>query len=409
MLMNRIMDMMRSNMKSTVWRFYAYNFLRQLGFFSAVLVPFFTEWGGITLFQVQLLQSWFMLWIFLLEVPTGAIADFFGRKYSIALGAFVTAVGALVYGSAPRFELFLLGEFLMAMGFALSSGADQALLFDTLVESGREQESKRIFAKAHTFTLLGIMASAGIGGVIAKYMGLAAPMLLFSIPCILAAFIALSWREPNVHQGVTEQRRYGEILKQGFLFFYRHGALRLLALDAIVVSAGGYFVIWLYQPLLQQIHIPIYYFGIGHMIFTTAEILIAASFIRMTKLFGSGKNYFRYTALLTAIPFFIVILFPNIVTIGLFVILSGGFGMTRLELMSASMNAHIPSEHRATVLSSISMFRRFSLVLLNPLVGFMASKSLFGALFFVGLLPLAIFLFSPVTEEALDGKKNSPR
>ena len=270
------MKRLRAGSGSLVWRYYAYNFFRQLAFVSAVLVPFFTEWGGITLTQVQLLQSWFMLWIFLLEVPTGAVADFLGRKYSLALGGLAAIAGVLVYGSVPRYELFLLGEFLLAAGMALTSGADQALLYDSLVEAGRERDSKSILARAHTCTLLGVMVSAFIGSFIAKYLGLNAPMLLSAIPFLIAAVIALTFREPRVHQAVSERRRYLHILTTGTAYFYRHPHLRLLAVDAVIVAAGGYFVIWLYQPMLQRLHVPLEYFGYGHVLLTVTEILIAA-------------------------------------------------------------------------------------------------------------------------------------
>ena len=53
-------------------------------FVAAVLVPFLTDWGGLTLLQVFTLNAWFMFWNLVFEVPTGAIADRFGRKWSIA-------------------------------------------------------------------------------------------------------------------------------------------------------------------------------------------------------------------------------------------------------------------------------------------------------------------------------------
>src|SRR3989339_1470629 len=110
---------------------YAYAFFKDFAFFTAVLVPFFTQWGGISLVQVQLLQSWFSLWVFIFEIPTGAVADKIGRKHSIALGSLVVSLAVLVYGSIPRYEIFLLAELLFAVGYALVSGADEALIYDT--------------------------------------------------------------------------------------------------------------------------------------------------------------------------------------------------------------------------------------------------------------------------------------
>ena len=74
--MDRFMSKLKMNVNSTISRYYAFVFFKDLAFFSAVLVPFFTDWGGINLTQVQILQSWFMFWMFILEIPTGAVADF---------------------------------------------------------------------------------------------------------------------------------------------------------------------------------------------------------------------------------------------------------------------------------------------------------------------------------------------
>src|SRR3989344_3248955 len=118
-----------------------------------------------------------MFWFFILEIPTGAIADYIGRKHSIALGALVVAVAALVYGSVAEFEIFLLGEFLFAAAMALISGADEALLYDSLKEAGREEERKKVFGRANSFHLLGMLVAAPIGSFIAAKQGLNAPML----------------------------------------------------------------------------------------------------------------------------------------------------------------------------------------------------------------------------------------
>jgi MFS family permease len=95
-----------------------------------------------------------MFWIFVLEIPTGAIADYIGRKQSIFIGSFITVIAMLIYGSIPNFSIFLLAEFLFATGVAFTSGADEALLYDALREECRENQSKNIFGKAHSFHLL---------------------------------------------------------------------------------------------------------------------------------------------------------------------------------------------------------------------------------------------------------------
>ena len=101
--------------RSNLWKIYLFEFLTQFNLVSGVLVPFFTDWGNITFTQVMILQSWFMFWIFILEIPTGAFADYIGRKQSLALATLFNIVAVFIYGSIPNFYIFLLGEFLWAI------------------------------------------------------------------------------------------------------------------------------------------------------------------------------------------------------------------------------------------------------------------------------------------------------
>lgn len=391
--------------RKTIWKYYIFTFLLNLHFFSAVLVPFFTQWGGISLAQVQLVQSWFMLWTFLLEVPTGVIADKFGRKYSIAIGSLVLVLGALIYGSKPQFEVFLLGELLFAMAFALLSGADVALLYDSLKEAGLEHESKKIFGRAHAIKLFAFLTAALSGGFIADGFGIQAPMIATAIPFLLAAGIAWSIPEPSIGKTVSESKRYLDIAKQGMIFLRGHKQLKLIALDSVVVSSAAYFVIWFYQPLLQREGISIAYFGIVHALLVTSQIVVSSQFTFFERIFGSTKAFIRFTAFITSVAFFMVVIYPHVVTILLFVVLAGGFGLTRIELMTVYMQKLIPSEQRSTILSYISMLRRLGLVFLNPFIGYIADASVRGALFVVALLPLSVFFFSPVEKEIFEEKE----
>ena len=149
---------------------------------SSVTVPFFRDWGGLSFTEILLLQAWFMVWSFLLEVPTGAVADRLGRRVSIAAGAFLASAGSLVYASFPSIWVFMLAEILYAAAYALCSGADEALVYDTLAALGRQGEASRTMARLESFKLAGILAGALTGSFVAAWLGLRAPMLLLFSP-----------------------------------------------------------------------------------------------------------------------------------------------------------------------------------------------------------------------------------
>lgn len=223
-------------------RLYLYSIFKHAAFFSAVLVPFFTDWGGISLFQVQLLQSWFSIWVFLLEVPTGALADRLGRKHSISIGSFIIGLAVLVYGSIPNFYIFLLAEFIFAVGYAFVSGADQALLYDTLKSRGEEDKSKSVMGKYDALYLVGMTIASALGGLIAARWGLNAPQLATAIPMFIAAAIGYTIPEPKIHSD-SQQKQYLNIVKDGLSVIKKNAVVRSLAIDSVLFASAAYFVV----------------------------------------------------------------------------------------------------------------------------------------------------------------------
>lgn len=400
--MNRTIKYMKNNVRSMLWKYYLYSFLSSMMFFSAVLIPFFTTWGGLNLFQVQVLQSWFALWLFILDVPSGIIADRIGRKYTVSLGCIIFAIGLLVYAITPSLPIFFLGEFLAALGLSLISGADEAILYEALKEKGLSEKSQMYFGRANSYKMVGILVGTLSGSLIASRYELNMPTLLSAIPLFIAGIIALTFNEPRNHFKKLEKTEVFKNLKSGYSYILRHKILRLLALDTIIVWTAAYFVIWLYQPMLQNVGVAIMYFGLFQALFVVAQIVVSHHFSFLEKLFGSAKGYLRFSAIATGLSFILVALLPSVVTIVIFVLFAGGFGLSRRVFMSSYMNKFIPSEQRATVLSSISTLGRLSIAVVNPIVGLIATQSILLAALFIGLLPLALFFFSPIEQEMFE-------
>jgi MFS family permease len=397
--MNKVMNLISNKLKSTIFRYYLYEFFISLHLFSAVLVPFFTDWGGISQGKIQLLQSWFMFWIFVLEIPTGAVADYIGRKQSLFIGAIFGVIGMMVYGSLPMFKIFLLGEFLMAVSAAFTSGANEALLYDALKEEGREEQSKNIFGIAHTFHLIAMLIAAPIGSLVASKLGLNFPIILSAIPTLMAGIVALTIKEPKYRSKISESRRYLDIVKSGFKTLIKNKDLRMLTLNSLFVSSAAYFVIWFYQPLLIKLGIPILYFGFIHSFLTIAEILISSNFQRIENILKGEKNYMLFTIITTFVGFLLVGFKTTYITVIIFIIFSGGFGLTYAQYISAIMQKHILSKERATVISSISMFRRFFLILLNPFVGYIYEKYNAVGILVVGIVSTLSFIFIKISRD----------
>ncbi|GAB4347896.1 MAG: MFS transporter [Candidatus Abyssubacteria bacterium] len=388
------------NFRANIWKVYLFNFLFHLHFIDGVLVPFFTDWGGISFARVMVLQSWYMLWVFLLEIPTGTVADRWGRKQSLALAALINGGAALVYASTRNFAVFMVGEFMWAASTALFSGACDAFIYDTLRVTGQEARSKRHFGRAESFKMAGIMMAAPVGSFIAARYGLRAPMLLIAAPLAAAFLVGTTFKEPEAHHDASP-RDYLSLLRTGTRFFFESRILRVLALDMIVVGSVAYFMIWLYQPMLKQAGVALKYFGVVAAAIAATEIVVMNNFELLERMVGSKRRLVFLSAAITGAMFIVGGLTHLIPLVLMVILIGGGLGLSRRPLFHSYMNKYIPSPQRATVLSTVSMLEKLTVAGVGPFVGLMVDWSLDYTLMLLGAIALGFSFISRVEEAHL--------
>jgi len=394
---------------SNIWRLYAIRMLFYMQFFSAVLVPFFTDWGGISLAQVLFLNAWFFLCNFLFEVPTGTVADYLGRKVSLALGNVVGLVAALVYVSRPSFPVFMVAEAIFAIAYTLHSGADEALAYDSLKASGHPERAAHVLGRMEAFKLGGIITGTLVGGFIASAYGLSAPMRAFVVPATVAFLIALTLREPPASAKQEPTRAsYTRILVQGGRYFLGHKVVRLLAIELALTNALAWGLIWLFQPLLERSGVPLRFFGVVHALSCVGQILLLGNVVRLERWFGSTRRLLLGATFLAGGSFLLLASTRWMPLVILGIVLGFTSALPRIPLFSAYINHHIPSEQRATVLSFVSMVRTFAIVLINPIIGVLAEWSLSWTMAILGLGLIAFAAGSRIEERHLVNAPTSP-
>lgn len=390
--------------KSNIWKIYLTSFFSHLHFIAAVLIPFFTEWGGISFSNALFLNSWYMFCIFVFEIPTGTVADFFGRKISMLLGGVVMIFAVIVYASYPNFYVFMLGETLWAIAFTLNSGANEAFVYDSLKMIEREGESKKVYARMESFKMAGILMGALLGSVIAKYGGLRMPFFCLIIPLSISSLIVASLKEPTITEK-CKKKNYLEILKGGAVFFAKHRILKILTFDMVIIGSFTFLIIWSYQMLLKQINVDIVYFGVVHAMMCVAQIIVLQSFNRFEKYLGTKRRLLMTTALISGIGFVILGISNSDWMIISMIVIVAGFGLSRTPLYVSYMNKFIPSEMRATVLSVTSMMRTVGIALANLIAAVVADWSLNYMLVVVGGIIMIFALATRVKEEHLTDYK----
>lgn len=144
--------------------------------------------------------------------------------------------------------------------------------------------------------------------------------------------------------------------------------------------------------MLSKLDIPIIYFGYFHALLVLVQVIVSSNFGFFEKKFGFN-NYLKFSSIMVLVFFLLVVLMPNIFTAILLIVFAGGFGLTHLEFVYAHLNENIPSNMRATILSTVGLFSSLFLFVVNPIVGFLADRSVILAFGIISLLPMVSLAF----------------
>ena len=380
-----------------IYLFWAVELLLGIDLIGPALLIFFKDWGGLNQTQTQLLQSWFMLWIFILEIPTGVFGDVKGKKFSVILGYVLMSIGTIAYSIIPNIWLFLLAEFLFALGGAFISGSKEAWAYELTKKNKIENKYREIKIVNSNMHMLGMIIASILFAPVAQYLAIEQVFRVSLIFKIIALLI-LGLLIPSTENGKTKslEPNYIETAKKGLKILKNSQKLRKLTLYISILASTSYFVIWLYQEALKQIGVPEDMYGIYRIILLVAEILMIRVGAYILKKSKRKNSIYVVSAIIVALGFIISSIIPNTLGIIALLILVGGLGLQIPNLFSKEINDEITDEQRATVLSLLGMFKNILLTICNPIVGYAVdSKGVFITLGILGVISLIAIFFKP--------------
>ncbi|MGV8980187.1 MFS transporter [Clostridium sp.] len=345
--------------------YYFYSTFAELLILGPILVLFLIA-KGLSFTEIMILQSISAIAVVLFEVPTGAVADKIGRKESILIGALLWAISLGFYVVGKSFPMFILAEVIFSLGATFKSGADNALIYDSLKVMGREKEFQSIEGKARSFALY----AQAVGSIIAGFVyevNKNLPFLISVVFMLVTIIITLRFKEPPIEGKVGKYGiNYMEQIKESGKFILSHEKIK-----AVIIFTMMFFIFYrtaffYYQPYMEAVKIPVRYFGIIFFVFNiTAAFASKRSHWIMDK---TKPKTLTFMAVLMIISF--VLMGLTKVWFGVFAILfqQVARGIYR-PVTTKYLNKHIPSDKRATVLSFQSLACNLSVAIAFPLMG----------------------------------------
>ncbi|MBI2661945.1 MFS transporter [Candidatus Woesearchaeota archaeon] len=386
-------DLEKKKLQSNIWKFYLFDIFGAMLFAVPIIVLFWQE-NGLSLTQIMILQSLFSIAMVILEVPTGYLADMYGRKNILLLSGISFLIAISVYSIGFNFAQFLVAELFFALALSLYSGTSSAFVYDTLTELKQENEYSKIWGKAKYYGLLAMAFSQIIGGFVGDInfrwtFYLSIPFYILLIP------ITLSIHEPKRHKLIIEKSHLHKLSRIFKFSLFENIKLRWLIVFSAVIYALNSAGLWLYQPYFKLSGVDIAYFGI---IFASFQIVAAISSKYAYKIENKLGAKISLIALVPII-FIGYLLMSKIVFLFSFVFIFlfqfvRGFSE---PVISDYVNKLTISDIRATVLSVQSLVQRLLYALLIPFIGWIADVySLLQAFTMAGIITFisgAIILF----------------
>lgn len=358
-------------MAANIRWYYIYVALSALRLDGAIWILYFQE-RGLSLLEVAIAEVFYHLSIFIGEIPTGSIADLWGRKRSMLIGsvlAALTSVGAL-FGSGVVFVCALF--FLWGLSATFQSGANRSLLYDSCQAAGMTERFSAILGKVIAIEVAASSLAVFLGGAIASFSYsavyvLRAVVLLLSVGAIAMMKEPEIWSQSEPKPGILRQVRE---------------SLSLVRHNPLVLRLVVYGVLFWSTATLMHLYGQVFFRSEGLGLAVAGGVFAAGDGVAALTSTLSQRFEMRFGArlILATIPVASAVLIFGMASLpvtgsALFFILHLALEGIVDPAWSDLLNRQIPSTRRATVLSLWSAIQSGLIMTGFPLLGWIIQKT----------------------------------
>ncbi len=362
------MSAMKSKLRRNFFLFNIYNLMNGLWLFSALAVVYFQEvchsyTAAIFAYSlISLSQS-------LSEIPLGVISDRWGRKINLIISAILLFLNMLLWawaGCGGGIWVLFAGSVLRGLGISFMSGTDTAFLYETLYDLRCRKIFDKVYAKAMSYSQLGLLISAITATFVTYYAPLIWLAWLSVLPAVLKIIVALMLQEPksNFEHGLSPWAQ----IKKSFQLLFSRKKLRSYTTMQVLASSltlSIYRFEILYYAQLIELYlinvVRIIMHSMGYISFLLAGMLHRFNFLRLLFFSTFGNALIRGVGLLlnnALTPFLAA--FSN---------LAYGIGLTAQTTL---LQKEYHKSLRATMNSLAAFLRGFAIALTGYFFGLLA-------------------------------------
>lgn len=335
--------------------------------------------AGLTITEAFVANAFFTAGQVIFEIPTGIVADTRGRRASFLLGTatlFLTTLAYLwLWQTRGPMWAWAIVSILLGLGFTFFSGATEAWLVDGLQAAGFHEELDGVFAKGSIASGVAMLTGTVAGGLVAQYTNLGVPYLMRVVALLLTFGIAFFLMHD---EGFTPKRgsafvdEVKDVVGSAVNFGLRNAPIRWMMLSSIFSGGVAIFAFYAMQPYLLQL----YGESAGYAVAGAAAAVVAgAQIIGGLLVPYAGRLFKRRTSLLIAgmaVSTAALVLIAVAGNFWLVLILLAAWAVVFASIgpvRQSYVNGIVPSEQRATVLSTDNLLNSAGGAISQPALG----------------------------------------
>lgn len=335
--------------------------------------------AGLNNFQAFAANAFFTAGMVLFEVPTGIVADVWGRRLSYLLGTITLAASTALYlwlwSVEGPFWAWAVVSVLIGLGFTFFSGAIEAWLVDALHATGFRGPLDAVFARAQVFTGGGMLLGAGGGGYLAQFLGLGAPYVLRAgVLLLMFVLAAVLMRDLGFtpQRGRTPWAQMRAITGSSVEHGLKAPPVRYLMVAGVFTGGVGIYVGYALQPHLLDLWGDQQAYGVAGL---AAALLAAAQMAGGLSAHRVRRSFRRRTSVVLvalgsgAVAILLIGVIPSFWAVLALIVAWGLLSAVAMPVRQAYLNGLIPSGQRATILSFDSMLSSAGGVVAQPALG----------------------------------------
>jgi len=335
--------------------------------------------AGLSNIEAFAANAFFTAGFVVFEIPTGVIADMRGRRVSYLLGAITLTISTLLYlymwYVSARFWAWAVCSMFLGLGFTFYSGAVEAWLVDALAYSGFKEKLESVLAKGEIVEGTAMLIGSVAGGLIAQTTNLGVPYILRAVLLVVTFTLAFMLMRDLGFKPARGKRPIKEvkiILADSIRYGLRNPPVRWIMLAAPFTGGVTIYAFYAMQPYLLELYGNEKAYGVAGL---AAAIVAAAQIAGGLLVPYIGRLFRRRTSVLITCEVLgtlvlgMVGFVPNFWVVIALLMLWGLLFAAVTPVRQAYLNALIPSEQRATVLSFDSLFGSTGGVVIQPILG----------------------------------------